>query len=174
MTEAASRARVDRLFRAALLIKGVDGAAEFGAAVILALLPALTLQRLVADVLVRDMLGSSHGLIARHLETVSDAFANGSRTFAVVYLGLHGLLKLGLVVALLRRWLPAYPVAAVVLGAFVAYELYRAVTHGSLVLPLLAALDALILVLVVREYRMLRRGSPIAGENPHENDHAAE
>jgi uncharacterized membrane protein len=166
MTEAVGRTRVDRLFRAALLLKGVDGAAELVAAVVLGLLPAVALHQLVADVLVRDMLGSSHSVIARHLETVTDAFADGSRTFAVVYLGLHGLLKLGLVVALLRRWLPAYPVAAVVLGAFVAFELYRAVTHGSVVLPVLAALDALILVLVVREYRMLRRSSPIGGEEP--------
>lgn len=157
MTETTGRTGVERLFRAALLLKGIDGAAELVAAVVLALLPALTLQRLVADVLVRDMLWSSHGLVARHLETVTTAFADGNRAFAVVYLGLHGLLKLGLVVALLRRWLPAYPVAMVVLAAFVGYEVYRAVTHGSLVLPVLAALDALILVLVVREYRLLLR-----------------
>lgn len=157
MAEATERTKVDRLFRAALLLKGFDGAAELVAAVVLALLPAVTLHRLVADVLVHDMVGSSHSLVARHLETVTNSFADGNRTFAVVYLGLHGLLKLGLVVALLRRWLPAYPVAMVVLAAFVGYELFRAVTHGSLVLPVLAALDALILVLVVREYRMLVR-----------------
>lgn len=158
MADTTEPTRVERLFRVALLVKGVDGAAELLTAVVLALLPGATIHRLVADVLVRDLPGSAHGPLARHVETIGDAFADGNRTFAVVYLGLHGLLKIGLVVALLRRWLPAYPAAIVVLTLFVGYELYRAVTHGSVVLPFLAALDALILVLVVREYRTLRAG----------------
>jgi uncharacterized membrane protein len=57
--------------------------------------------------------------------------------------------------ALLRKWRPAYPVAAVVLGVFVGYELLRAVHTGSLVLPFLAALDVLVIVLVLREYRLI-------------------
>ena len=84
-------------------------------------------------------------------------FASGNRTFVILYLGLHGIVKLALVVALLRRWMPAYPVAAVVLGVFVVYELYRAVRTGSVVLPLLAAVDILIIIMVVREYLLLRR-----------------
>jgi uncharacterized membrane protein len=65
--------------------------------------------------------------------------------------------KIALVVALLRRWQPAYPLAIAVLGAFVGYELYRAVRTGSLLLPALAVLDIAIIVAVVREYRLLRR-----------------
>ncbi|MGH3786695.1 MAG: DUF2127 domain-containing protein [Pseudonocardiaceae bacterium] len=75
----------------------------------------------------------------------------------MVYLGLHGVVKLALVAVLLRRWLPAYPIAVVVLGAFVVYELYRATRTGSMLLPLLAALDIAIIVVIVREYRLLRR-----------------
>ena len=165
---------VERLFRAALLVKGLDGAAELVAAVVLALVPAATIHRLVADVLVRDLPGSAHGALARHVETVTDAFATGDRTFAVAYLGLHGLVKLGLVVALARRVLPAYPVAAVVLTGFVGYELWRAALTGSLLLPVLAVLDAAIVVAVVREYRLLRRersATPAVREDDHDGDH---
>jgi uncharacterized membrane protein len=63
---------------------------------------------------------------------VAERFAAGEadltgsgRTFAVVYLVLHGLVKLGLVVALLREVRPAYPVAVGVLAAFVLYEGHR-------------------------------------------------
>lgn len=38
--------------------------------------------------------------------------------FAIRYLVLHGLIKLALVWALLRKVLPAYPVALAVLGTF--------------------------------------------------------
>jgi uncharacterized membrane protein len=63
-------------------------------------------------------------------------------------------------VALLRKWEPAYPVAIVVLGAFVVYEVYRATRTGSLLLPVLAVLDIAIIVVIVREYRLLRRDRP--------------
>jgi uncharacterized membrane protein len=68
--------------------------------------------------------------------------------------------KLALVLALLRRWVPAYPVAVVVLGVFVVYEVYRATRTGSILLPALAALDVAIIAVVVREYRLLRRDRP--------------
>ena len=153
--------RTERLFRIALLVKGVDGAAELVAAVALLLVPTATVHRVVADIVSRDLLGPPDGFLTRHLVAGTEEFASGNRTFVVVYLGLHGIVKLALVWALLRRWRPAYPVAAVVLGVFVVYELIRAVHTGSVVLPLLAALDVLIIVFILREYRLLRMIRPM-------------
>jgi uncharacterized membrane protein len=53
------------------------------------------------------------------------------------------MIKCGLVVAMARRVRPAYPVAVVVLGIFVCYELVRAVRTGSVLLPVFAAIDVL-------------------------------
>ena len=86
-------------------------------------------------------------------------FASGNRTFVLAYLALHGLIKLALVVALLREWRAAYPVAAAVLGVFVAFELYRAVETRSVLLPFLAAFDVAVILLVWREYRALQPGA---------------
>ncbi len=148
--------RTAHLFRVAMLVKGIDGAAELIVAMVLLLVSTATVHQLVADVLARDLLGSADGRLARHVVTITDGFATGNRTFAVVYLALHGVVKLALVVALLRRWVPAYPVAIAVLGAFVVYEVYRATRTGSILLPVLAALDIAIIVVIVREYRLLR------------------
>jgi uncharacterized membrane protein len=152
--------RTERLFKAALILKGIDGAVELAGAVVLLLVPAATVDRLVAEVVSRDMLGPPDGFLARHLMAGTAEFAAGNRTFVLVYLGLHGVVKLALVWALLRKWRPAYPVAAAVLGVFVGYELLRAFHTGSVVLPFLAALDVVIIVLVMREYRLLRTISP--------------
>jgi uncharacterized membrane protein len=149
--------RTERLFRLAMFVKGLDGAVELIGAIALLLVPATLVNQLVADVISRDLVGSPDGFLARHLVAGTAEFASGNRTFVILYLGLHGIVKLALVVALLRRWMPAYPVAAVVLSVFVAYELYRAVRTGSVVLPVLAAVDILIIILVVREYLLLRR-----------------
>ncbi|GAA5131007.1 DUF2127 domain-containing protein [Pseudonocardia adelaidensis] len=159
--------RTERWFKAALLLKGLDGAAELLGAVVLLLVPAATVDRLVAEVVSRDLLGPPDGFLTRHLVAGTAEFTAGNRTFVLVYLGLHGVLKLGLVWALLRRIRPAYPVAALVLGVFVVYELVRAVHTGSVVLALLAALDVVVIALVLREYRLLRTNASPPGDVPH-------
>jgi uncharacterized membrane protein len=148
--------RTEMLFRIALLVKAIDGAVELIAAVVLLLVSGATVHRLIDDVLSRDLLGPPDGSLARHFVAGTAEFASGNRTFAVVYLGLHGVVKLALVAALLRKWMPAYPVAVVVLGLFVIYEIYRATQTGSVLLPVLAAVDVAIIVMIVREYRVLR------------------
>ncbi len=145
----------ERLFKIAMVVKGVDGAAELIGAIALLLVSGGTIQTLINDVVSRDLLGPPDGSLARHFVSGTAEFASGNRTFAVVYLGLHGIVKLLLVVALLRKIRPMYPVAVVVLGLFVVYEIYRATQTGSVLLPFLAALDVAIIVLVIREYRAL-------------------
>ena len=155
---AAENARwTERLFRVALLVKGVDGAAELLGAIALLLVSGDWMHRVVVLVLARDLVGPPDAPPARHLVRAVDEFASGDRTFVVVYLALHGVLKLALVWALLRRWLPAYPPAVAVLGLFVVYELVHAWHTGSVLLAVLALLDIAIIVLVLREYRLLRR-----------------
>lgn len=152
------------LFRAALLIKGLDGAVELLAALALAIGTPDRVEGLVRLVLDHHLLGGPHSFLAERFAAAAGQLSGGDRTFAVAYLALHGVVKCGLVLALARRVQPAYPVAAVVLGLFVAYELYRAVRTGSLLLPVLAALDVFVIALVLREYRHLRaagdRGRP--------------
>lgn len=157
MADVPAARRTERLFHLALFVKGLDGTVELIGAIALLLVPAALVNQLVADVISRDLVSSPDGFLARHLVAGTAEFASGNRTFVILYLGLHGVLKLALVVALLRRWMPAYPVAAVVLSVFVAYELYRAVRTGSVALPVLAAVDILIIIMVVREYLLLRR-----------------
>ena len=151
--------RQELLFRIALLLKGIDGAIELVGAIVLLVIPTGSVQNLINDVLAHDLLGPPDGSLARHFVSGTAEFASGNRTFAVVYLGLHGVVKLALVVAMLRRIRPAYPLAAVVLGLFVVYEIYRATQTGSVLLPFLAALDVAIIVLIVREHRRLPRRS---------------
>jgi uncharacterized membrane protein len=160
VTSSPAARRTERLFRIALLVKALDGAAELIGALVLLAVPGAALATLVNDIVARDLLGPPDGSLARHFEAGTAEFVSGSRTFAVVYLALHGAVKLALVAALLRRWRPAYPVAVLVLGVLVGYELYRATRTGSLLLPFLAALDLAIIWLIAREYRLLRTSRP--------------
>ncbi len=148
----------DKLFRVAIAIKGLDGLGQLVLAIVLIFIPPTAITGLANDVVTRDLLGDPDGTLATHLQTAAHNFADGSsRAFAIGYLLLHAVIKLGLVAALLRKIMPLYPVAVVVLGAFVAYELYRAVRTHSIALPIFAAIDIVIIILVVREYLQLRR-----------------
>ena len=150
----------DRLLRAALFLKGLDGAVELLAGLALLAVGPGGLDALTRRVVAHHLLGSPHGALAERFATGEAALSGGDRTFAIVYLTLHGLVKLGLVVALLRELRPAYPVAVCVLAVFIGYEAYRAARTGSPVLWAAAALDLAITVLVAREYRRLRAGRP--------------
>jgi uncharacterized membrane protein len=143
----------DRLFRIVLSLKGLDGGVELCGAVALALASPQALGGLARRIVDHHLLGGPHGAVAERFAAGEATLAGSGHTFAVAYLALHGLVKLGLVLALLRRIRPAYPVAVAVLGVFVLYEGYRAAVRGSLLLWTSAALDVVLIVLVVREYR---------------------
>jgi uncharacterized membrane protein len=154
----------DKLFRIAVALKGLDGGVQLVLGIVLIFLPPTVITGLANAVVTRDLLGDPNGTLSTHLETAAHNFADGSsRTFAIGYLLLHAVIKIGLVAALLRKIVPVYPVAAVVLGAFVVYEIYRAIRTHSIALPIFAVLDIIIIVLVLREYRQLRREA--AGQN---------
>lgn len=154
----------DKLFRIAVALKGLDGGVQLVLGIVLIFLPPTVITGLANAVVTRDLLGDPNGTLSTHLETAAHNFADGtSRWFAIGYLLLHAVIKIGLVAALLRKIVPVYPVAAVVLGAFVVYEIYRAIRTHSIALPIFAVLDIIIIVLVLREYRQLRREATSSG-----------
>ncbi|RBY79839.1 DUF2127 domain-containing protein [Geodermatophilus sp. TF02-6] len=148
----------DRLLRAALFLKGLDGSVELLAGVALAVAGPRAVGGLTRRVVEHHLLGSPRGALAERFAASGAALTGGDRTLVVLYLVLHGLVKLGLVVALLRQLRAAYPVAVAVLAMLVAFEVDGAVRRGSALLWVAAALDLAIIVLVVREYRRLRAG----------------
>ncbi|OLR89655.1 DUF2127 domain-containing protein [Actinokineospora bangkokensis] len=149
------------LFRLAVVLKGADGVVQLLGALVLIAVPPSLITGAANAVITRDLLGDHNGTLAHHLSRAAADFADGStRTFAICYLLLHAVVKLGLVVALWREVVAAFPVACVVLLAFVAYEVARAVRTGSVGLAVFGALDLLVVALVWREFRRLRRAAP--------------
>lgn len=83
-------------------------------------------------------------------------FSIHRETFWSLYLIGHGILNLGVVIALMarRRW--AHPASIVVLAGFVVYQLYRYTYSGAPVLIGLSLFDAVVIALVWREWRVAR------------------
>jgi uncharacterized membrane protein len=156
--------RTDRMFAIAVTLKGIDGGLQFLGALLLMVIPPTLITGAANLIITRDLLGDPKGTLSTHLATAADHFADGStRWFAIIYLLAHGLIKLILVWALLKHVLWMFPVSVIVLAGFVVYEVWRAVQTHSIALPIFAALDVVIITLVIREYRKLRRQRAIAG-----------
>lgn len=83
-------------------------------------------------------------------------FSIGTPHFHALHLCLHGGIKLTMVLGLARRLLWAYPAAMVILAGFVAYQIHRVTLSPSPMLLALSGLDTLMIVLVWREYRLMR------------------
>lgn len=141
-----------RLFRAVVVLKGLDGLVEvFGAIALWLLSPG----RIINGVyrITQDKIGENpHELVATQLRHAASHISVSGNHFMAAYLFINGVVKVVLVLALLRGKLWAYPLAMAVFGCLVAYLVYRfTFTHG-VGLILLAAFDLLLIWLVWREY----------------------
>jgi uncharacterized membrane protein len=147
------------LFRVSVLLKGADAVLEIaGGIALLVIGPDLILRAVAAltqEALVRD----PRDLIANYALHLAGNLSVGSEHFAAFYLLSHGLVKIPLVVALLKRMLWAYPLAVAVFGGFVVYQVYRFSFTHSLALVALTVFDLVVIGLIWLEYRAKRRGA---------------
>jgi uncharacterized membrane protein len=144
------------LFYIGMWIKGLDGLAETAAGIVL-LTVGPNFINSVVSYYVRDELSEEpHSLIAnfflKHGHISIEAAA-----FAAILLMVRGIIKLFVVAAILRKKLWAYPIAIIVFGLFVIYQMYYYFQGSSLFLIGLSILDIFVIALTVHEYSILLR-----------------
>ena len=84
-----------------------------------------------------------------------------SQNFIVLYLLVHGALKMAITVTLLRgRGVWIFPFAITILLVFILYMCYELSVHWSNLLLFLAVMDAVTVALVINEWRTWK-------EHPH-------
>lgn len=148
----------DRLYLLTVAVKGFDGLAEFLAG--LALLIAPQWLHAFLSYLSNEASESSHLFmqdIAGRIAHVDTDITRGGLTVIILFLLTHGIVKLALVYALLRRILWAYPYALGVLALFLIYQIYVAIVQPSLGMTVFVLLDVIIVWVVWSEWRQLRQ-----------------
>jgi uncharacterized membrane protein len=150
---------LDRAFRISVTLKGVDGALEIVGGVILLVVSPTSIAALTKTLTLHELSQDPHDFIATNLLHAAGTLTRGSSVFAGVYLLGHGIAKVAVVIGVLReeRW--AYPTMIALLGAFIAYQLYRIALHVTIGVTLLTLFDAVLVWLTWREYQG-RRGAP--------------
>jgi uncharacterized membrane protein len=144
------------LFRISVSLKGLHAALEIvGGISLLVVSPGFILRAI--ELLTQDEIAEDpRDLIANYLLDAARHLSLSSEHFAAYYLLSHGVAKAFLAGALLKNKLWAYPLAVIVFGAFIAYQLYRfTFTHG-IGLIALSLFDLVVIWLIWLEYRALR------------------
>lgn len=152
-----------RLFQVAVVVKGIDGVLEFIGGVLLLFVSPTALHRLVIMLTQHELAEEPDDWLALTLRNLAEAFSVETRHFASAYLIGHGILKIFLAASLLRERLWAFPLALSVLTVFVAYQVHRFGRTHSMTLLALTVLDAVVMVLIWREYRSSRERARSSG-----------
>jgi uncharacterized membrane protein len=150
------RRSLRRWFDTGVLFKGAEGLLEIVAGAWLALDPAI-LQSVVFRLTAKELRHDPEDRLAATLRHLAEDLGTGRHTFATFYLAAHGLVKVVLAIGLLRGKPWAFPVAVWTLGGLAVYQLYRFTHTHSPLLPVLAAIDLVIVWLAWREGQMRAR-----------------
>ena len=144
---------LDLVFLLGVLFKGLDGLVELVGGTVLFFLTPDQLQDAASAVTAHELAQDPHDFIANLLIHGTASLGRGTLVFGAVYLVIHGLVKVGIVVALLLGSRKVYPWAIAALIAFLAFQAYELIVHPSVGLVLLTLFDAAIIALTWREWR---------------------
>jgi uncharacterized membrane protein len=147
--------RIHQIFQISVLLKGAHAVIECVGGLALALVSTNTIVALVNSVTQEELIEDPNDWVATHLLRLAQDFSVSSKNFYAFYLLSHGIVKLGLVIGLLRNQLWSYPASLVVLGLFIAYQVYRYLYSPSVGLIFLTVLDLVVMGLVWHEYRLV-------------------
>ena len=157
---------LDKTYEIGIIIKGIDGSLELIGGLLVLCIPRSTIWHLTGALTRSELANDPHDFIASHILRAGHSLATGSRTFAILFLMTHGAVKVGLVIALLRQKLWAYPWALGALILFLGYQIYLLVVRPTISMWFLSILDAIIIWLVWREWQKVRHdhAPPSSGE----------
>lgn len=144
------------LFDISLIGKAVDGLLEVIGGIVLFFVNPEQINGMLRVLTQHELSEDRHDVLANLLLHSVQNLSADTKVFAALFLLWHGVVKIGLVWALFRKHLWAYPIAIVAFGLFLAYQVYRYSHTHSVWLLALSILDLFVIVLTWLEYKRLR------------------
>lgn len=152
--------RIHEIFEISILLKGAHALIECVGGILLAVVSTKAITDFVGRVTQYELVEDPRDLIATRLLEWAQGFSIETQHFYAFYLLSHGAVKLLLVIGLLREKLWAYPASLIVLGLFIAYQIYRYSFTHSPALIVLSIFDIFVMGLIWHEYRLVRHHLP--------------
>jgi uncharacterized membrane protein len=145
------------IFLASILLKGLNGILEIAGGILtLAIAPAVV-KKVVGFLMQNEILEDPKDLLTNYFLHIFSNYNIAIQTFWVLYLLIHGVVKIFLVIALWKKKLWAYPLAMAIFLAFIAYQVYRYSLFPSIFLVILSLFDVFVIAMTYFEYRALKK-----------------
>ena len=152
------------LFRVSLFLKGLLSLVEIFAGFAALFITPAKIGGMIIRVSANELAEEPGSFWAIHTLHLAQQFSLTPRAFLAIYLLSRGAIKFALVIAILKNKLWAYPAALVVMGLFIAYQIYHVIFTYSLFLILLTIFDLAVMWLIWHEYKIMRnRHTGVAG-----------
>lgn len=143
---------LDVSFNAMLLGKSIFAFVEFLFGLLLIFIPLdlikSTIQHLAASI--------AFAPLSSMITNAGERVTSDATLFAVIYLLLHGALKLVTLALLWRKILWSYPLSIVLLLGFITYQMFEFFNHGAIPMLALCVVDLVMITLTLLEYRKLK------------------
>lgn len=144
-------------FLIGIIAKGIDGILEIIGGVVVIFINPILLNKVVRFLFAHELSEDPRDKLANYILKAAQDFSLSAQIYSSIYLISHGVIKVFLIMALLKRKLWAYPLAIAVFSLFIIYQIYRyALTH-SILLIFLSILDVFVIVFTWLEYGAVKK-----------------
>lgn len=142
-------------FRITTFLKGIYSFFEVYFGFLLFFIPSNDITLFFERIFQGELLEDPNDLVANSIIHFFGILTPLMKEFIALYLIIHGIIKVGLVIALLLEKQKAYPVAGLVFALFISYQLYKSFLNPSWILVFLTIIDLVIIILLYFEYKHL-------------------
>jgi uncharacterized membrane protein len=151
------RELLHQLYRASVIIKGIDGILEIVGGFLLIFFSPLAITKTILFLARIELTrGSGHHLLIYFYQIASDFSLHRRHFYSLLFLS-HGAIKLVLVGGLMRNRLWAYPTTMAIFTVFVFYQTLEIYSSPSILLVVITVVDVFVVLLIGREYYKVRR-----------------
>ncbi|HEY5220614.1 MAG TPA: DUF2127 domain-containing protein [Candidatus Paceibacterota bacterium] len=148
---------IHEVFDITLVLKGAHALIETIGGLLLYAVSAASIIHVATFFVQGEIREDPHDIVANYFLHMAETLGGSSKSFAAIYLLGHGIINGAIVIALWKEKMWAYPVSLVVLGAFIAYQMYLLTLGFSLWLTAFTILDIVIVILVWHEYGVMKK-----------------
>lgn len=141
------------IFEFAVFIKGFNGIWETLSGFLVLFFSKAAFGNLFFFLARNELLEDPHDSFIAFMAQALQNLSASAKTFAAIYILLHGLLNIFLAIQLYRNKLWAYLVTINVMVIFIFYQVYRIILHHSVMLSILTVFDAIFIILTWHEYQ---------------------
>ena len=143
-------------FEISILLKGFHALLEIISGLAIFLTPRATIISFLTFLAGEEISEDSKDLISNFLLKTAGELSVSSQHFIAIYLLSHGIIKLFVILSLIKRRRFAYPTAIIVFSLFIIYQLHRYTFTHSPWLLVISALDFIVILLTMSEYRYIK------------------